>query len=319
VLAVLAIAVPVPGAGLPVRQLAELTRWLSGEWCGVPIASPYLPPPASGGRSAGEDAKMSWRQRRKWMMADPATSRDLLWMIVGLCAGAALASGSAAAIVYGVFGMALPHGSTQLAGVISHPLYGILLAVFGFWAAPWLLRGYGEFARSLLGPTRQAELAQRVRSLAQSRADTIDTGAAEMRRIERGLHDGAQARLVAMGMTMDAAGQLLDTSRAGARALLAEARDSSLKALVELRDLVRGILPPVLADRGLVDAVRTLALDSPLRVAVTSELAARPRPRWSRRPTSRSVSCWPTCPSTPGRTGCGSISGTTARRTAAGY
>ena len=157
---------------------------------------------------------MSWRQRRKWMMADPATSRDLLWMIVGLCAGAALASGSAAAIVYGVFGMALPHGSTQLAGVISHPLYGILLAVFGFWAAPWLLRGYGEFARSLLGPTRQAELAQRVRSLAQSRADTIDTGAAEMRRIERGLHDGAQARLVAMGMTMDAAGQLLDTSRA---------------------------------------------------------------------------------------------------------
>lgn len=87
VLAVLAIAVPVPGAGLPVRQLAELTRRLSGEWCGVPIASPYLPPPASGGRSAGEDAKMSSRQRRKWMMADPATSRDLLWMIVGPCAG----------------------------------------------------------------------------------------------------------------------------------------------------------------------------------------------------------------------------------------
>jgi signal transduction histidine kinase len=172
--------------------------------------------------------------------------------------------------------MALPHGSTQLAGVIPHPLYGILLAASGFWAAPWLLRCYGELARSLLGPTRQAELALRVRHLAQSRADTIDTGAAEMRRIERDLHDGAQARLVAMGMTLDAAGQLLDTSPAAARALLIEARDSSVRALGELRDLVRGIHPPVLADRGLADAVRALALDSPVRPQVTAELPGRP-------------------------------------------
>ena len=97
-----------------------------------------------------------------------------------------------------------------------------------------------------------------------------------MRRIERDLHDGAQARLVAIGMTLDAAGQLLNTSPAAARALLAEARDSSVKALAELRDLVRGIHPPVLADRGLADAVRALALDSPLQVEVTSELPARP-------------------------------------------
>jgi signal transduction histidine kinase len=79
-----------------------------------------------------------------------------------------------------------------------------------------------------------------------------------------------------MGMTLDAAGQLLDTSPAAARALLAEARDSSVKALAELRDLVRGIHPPVLADRGLADAVRALALDSALQVGVTSELPARP-------------------------------------------
>ena len=101
------------------------------------------------------------------MLADPATWRDLLWVFVNPWLGAGLAGGSAAAVVYGVFGMSLPHGSTQLAGVISHPLYGILLAVFGFWAAPWLLRGYGEFTRSLLGPTRQAELAQRVGHLAR--------------------------------------------------------------------------------------------------------------------------------------------------------
>ncbi len=61
----------------------------------------------------------------------------------------------------------------------------------------------------MLAPAGQAELAWRVRHLAQTRADTIDAGAAEMRRIERDLHDGAQARLVAMGMTLDAADQLL--------------------------------------------------------------------------------------------------------------
>ena len=112
-----------------------------------------------------------------------------------------------------------------------------------------MLRGYGEFARSLLGP---------------------------MRRIERDLHDGAQARLVAMGMTLDAAGQLLDTSPAAARALLAEARDSSVQGPGRAAGPDPGIRPAVLADRGLADAVRALVLDSPLQVEVTSELPARP-------------------------------------------
>jgi signal transduction histidine kinase len=270
VAALAVVAIVVPGAGLAVRQLAELTRQLSGMWCGVPIATPYLPLPA------GENGtKLTWRQRRKWMLADPATWRDLLWVFLNPWLGAALAGGSVAAVIYGIFGMTLPHGSTQLAGVISHPLYGILLAVSGFVAAPSLLRGYGELARSLLGPTRHTELAQRVSHLAQTRSDTIDAGAAEIRRIERDLHDGAQARLVAMGMTLDAAGLLINTNPAAAQALLTEARDNSVKALAELRDLVRGVHPPVLADRGLADAVRALALDSPLRVRVANELPGR--------------------------------------------
>ena len=128
----------------------------------------------------------------------------------------------------------------------------------------------------MLGPAGQAELALRVAHLAQTRADTIDAGAAEMRRIERDLHDGAQARLVAMGMSLDAADQMLETEPAAARALLAEARESSAKALAELRALVRGIHPPVLADRGLAEAVRALALDLPLRVHFASELTGRP-------------------------------------------
>jgi signal transduction histidine kinase len=125
----------------------------------------------------------------------------------------------------------------------------------------------------MLGPADQAELVLRVAHLAETRSEAIDTGAAEMRRIERDLHDGAQARLVAMGMTLDAAGQLIDSNPSAARALLLEARDTSVKALAELRDLVRGIHPPVLADRGLGDAVR--ALDSPLRARLASDLPGR--------------------------------------------
>jgi signal transduction histidine kinase len=262
----------VPGSVLGVRRLAGLTRQLSAQWCGVPITAAYRPPPAA----AADGGQAGLRARLGWLLSDEASWRDLLWMVVNPCLGLVIAGGSAAMIIFGVFGMALPHGSTPIAGTLSHPWLGIALATAGFWSAPWLLRGYGELARWVLGPTRRAELTRQVSHLAQTRSDAIDAGAAEVRRIERDLHDGAQARLVSMGMTLDAAGQLLETSPDAARALLAEARDSSVRALGELRDLVRGIHPPVLADRGLADAVHALALDLPLRVRCASELAGRP-------------------------------------------
>ncbi len=161
----------------------------------------------------------------------------------------------------------------------SKPVLVVLGAgatALGLWAAPWLLRAFGRLASSKLAPAGQGELALQLRHLAETRSETIDTGAAEIRRIERDLHDGAQARLVAMGMTLDTAGHLINDNPAAAQALLLEARDSSAKALTELRDLVRGIWPPVLADRGLADAVRALALDSPLRTHLASELPGRP-------------------------------------------
>jgi signal transduction histidine kinase len=289
-LVALAVAVPIPGVWFVVRQLAEFTRRLSGEWCGVPIASPYRPAPAYGGLAGSDGAGLTWRQRRRWMLTDPATWRDLLWLIMNPFVGAILAGGPAAAIFAGVFGLAVSHGSAtavataapgkpaDIVTVISQPhphlLQGIALAAFGFLAAPWLLRAYGTFNRSLLAPTRQAALAQRVQHLSETRSSTIDAGAAEMRRIERDLHDGAQARLVAMGMALDAAGQLLDSKPDAARALLAEARDSSVRALAELRDLVRGIHPPVLADRGLVHAGHALAPVESAAYFAVSELLA---------------------------------------------
>jgi len=152
---------------------------------------------------------------------------------------------------------------------------GIAISSAGVLAAPLLLRGYGLLASSMLAPAGHTELALRVRQLTETRSEALDTGAAEIRRIERDLHDGAQARLVAMGMTLDAAGQVIDTNPEAARALLYEARDASVKALAELRDLVRGIHPPVLADRGLADALRALALDRPMRIHLASDLEGR--------------------------------------------
>jgi signal transduction histidine kinase len=128
-----------------------------------------------------------------------------------------------------------------------------------------------------LRPTneRERELEMRVARLTETRSDALDSQAAELRRIERDLHDGAQARLVAMGMSLGAIEHLLERDPQKAKILLSEARESSSKALTELRDLVRGIHPPVLAERGLGDAVRALAMASPLRTEVSAEIAGR--------------------------------------------
>jgi signal transduction histidine kinase len=246
------------------RWLTRLTRQLASRWCRTVIASVYRPAPAEPGI----------RPRLAWITTDPATWRDLLWLLVNAIAGTllvglpVLTAGSGIALV-AVTSIGPGHH-------VGADLLGLALAGAGLWAAPGALRVYGSLARVLLGPSRGAELTVQVEHLARTRTDTIDAGAAELRRIERDLHDGAQARLVAMGMTLDAIEQQLETSPAAARALLAEAKQSSVKALSELRDLVRGIQPPVLADRGLVAAVRALALDSPLRTHVTAEVTARP-------------------------------------------
>jgi signal transduction histidine kinase len=104
----------------------------------------------------------------------------------------------------------------------------------------------------------------------------VDAQAAELRRIERDLHDGAQARLASLSMMIGLADNLIDRNPAEAHKLLAEARASSTAALGELRDLVRGIHPPVLAERGLDGAIRALALSLPIPIAVDIDLPGRP-------------------------------------------
>jgi signal transduction histidine kinase len=167
----------------------------------------------------------------------------------------------------------------------------LLLFLTGLWGAsgvgyfwpvwPLLvaLVAVGAHATVLLMRAQDRDtLTERISALETSRAGAVDVQEAELRRIERDLHDGAQARLVALGMSLGMAEQKLgDADTEAARELLAEARAGAGEALRELRDLARGIHPPVLADRGLEAAVRALAALSPMTVTVSVVLPSRPK------------------------------------------
>ncbi|MGX7672213.1 sensor histidine kinase [Plantactinospora sp. DSM 117369] len=282
---------PVPFLGLAlvpwtmtlVRMRADLERRRASR-TGVLVTRPYHPPPD--GAVAG-----GW-QRFRWIVTDPATWRDLAWLVPGAIVGFTLGTICVVVPLYGLAGLTLTplwvwlgtgwygYGAiwsidTFGEGLLCLPQGAVILAG-GLWAAPWLGRVDAYFARLFLAPTRAAELRLRVTQLTVTRADTVDAQAAELRRIERDLHDGVQARLVSLGMMIGLADELIDRNPVAAHELLAEARESSGTALVELRHLVRGIHPPVLAERGLDGAVRALALSLPIPITVDAALSGRP-------------------------------------------
>ncbi|MEU9444411.1 sensor domain-containing protein [Streptomyces sp. NPDC048304] len=264
-----------------VRALADVRRQLAGEWCGVRIRAAYRPVP----RGANP-----WT-RTFTMLGDPQTWRDVRWLPVDVTAGFVTALLPAVLLFYPVEGLMLPFGlwlpytqggtywyafvpvdgelSAIGAGVLALVLLGVALRY-----TPALLTAHFRLTRGVLD-NAQGELAERVRVLTETRRNAVDTSAAELRRIERDLHDGAQARLVAMGMDLGTIEMLVERDPAQARRLLAQARRNSAEALEELRDLVRGIHPPVLAERGLGDAVRALALRLPLPTEVGVDLPGR--------------------------------------------
>ncbi|MFF1722883.1 sensor histidine kinase [Streptomyces sviceus] len=263
-----------------VRAFADWRRVVAAEWCGVRIPSAYRPIP--------EDAN-TWA-RTYAMLRDPATWRDLRWLQVDMTAGFVTALLPAVLVFYPLEGLAVAaglwrplselggywygfvHVTDQSSALLAGALGIALLALASL--APRLLTVHFRLTRAVLG-AGQGELAERVRVLTETRRDAVDTSAAELRRIERDLHDGAQARLVAMGMDLGTIEMLLDKDPAQAKRLLAQARQSSADALTELRDLVRGIHPPVLAERGLGDAVRALALRMPVPTEVIVDLPGR--------------------------------------------
>ncbi len=122
---------------------------------------------------------------------------------------------------------------------------------------------------------REQALADRVGVLTRTRRGALDVQAAELQRIERDLHDGAQARLVSVAMSLGLAESLLETKPDLVAGLLTEARSTAVAALDDLRTVMQGIQPPVLADRGLEGAIRALALDIAVQVTVTGGLPGR--------------------------------------------
>jgi len=168
---------------------------------------------------------------------------------------------------------------------------GVVAAIFLFLTAIWAVTGHGTFWPGwvLLGlgsafglhylirrVQRRDRLSRRVETLETTRAGAVEEQDAELRRIERDLHDGAQARLVALGLSLGMAEQKFESDPEGAQQLVAEARAGVAEAIRELRDLSRGIYPPVLADRGIGAALETLADHSPLPTTVAVDLDERP-------------------------------------------
>jgi signal transduction histidine kinase len=132
----------------------------------------------------------------------------------------------------------------------------------------------GVIAAAVVFARRQ----HRIEALETSRAGAVDAQETELRRIERDLHDGAQARLVALGMSLGMAEQHVDSDPEKVRELIAEARLGATEALAELRGLARGIHPPILTDRGLEAAVRALLVHSPITVSLAVDVPERPPP-----------------------------------------
>ena len=242
-----------PETLLLIRRIAGAKRALTAAWTGRRIPEAYRP------------ITGTLRERLRTAVHDPGTFLDLRWM--------------AASYVYGALLF------------VALPLWPLGLVVDGVWCGlarrealvlPLITRLADLEARwswALLKPSPQALLAARVEELAATRADAIAAHGAELRRIERDLHDGAQARLVALSMRIGLAKRAYDHDPEAARKLLDDAQEQAEEALTELRQVVRGIHPPILTDRGLVGAVRALAAGGGLEVTVRVDEGLEEGPR----------------------------------------
>ena len=251
------------------RGFGDLQRARFRAVLGVDIPAP----PAAG---AG-----AWPLRPVW--AAPATWRQLgyhaLALVGGTAGGALVAACWSAPVLAGAWLATVGGGTRPGVGV---GLGVAVLAVAMLLAAPWVAgavaRADEVAGRALLGPSRGEELAGRVESLARSRAEIVAATDAERRRIERDLHDGAQRRLVSLAMHLGMARAGLADAPEPVRQVIEQAHDEATEALAELRQLVRGLHPAVLEDRGLDAALSGIAANAPLPVRLRVDVAGRCSP-----------------------------------------
>jgi signal transduction histidine kinase len=271
------------GATWVTRRLAGLERRRAGWVLGGAIPARYQP-------SAGEPM----RRRVTIVLGDSATWRDLAWLVLLLPLGAV--GGIAAAVITAVELGAItaplwastvpnPHAPGPMGFLMTTGAGRVVLTLIGLGLVPvaavivrFLADGLVRLAGVLLGPGSETRLLERAEQLAGSRRRVVDAQAAELRRIERDLHDGAQARIVAAGMTLALASRKLRAGPEGSAAAGSDvdlARHQLDEALAELRHLVRGIHPPILTDRGLYAALAALSGDAPFDVELRGDRDAR--------------------------------------------
>ena len=234
-----------PETVLLIRRIAGAKRTMAGAWTGREIPEAYQP------------ITGPLRARLRTAVRDPGTLADLRWMVAyygyGLLGLLAVPLWLAGLLVDGVWCGLLRRQAVML------PLITRLADLDAAWSA------------ALLRPSPKALLARRVEELTQTRAGAIAAHEAELRRIERDLHDGTQARLVSLSMRIGLAKRAYESDPQAGRRLLDEAQEHAEEALAELRHVVRGIHPPILTDRGLAGAVRALAAASGLEVTVGAD------------------------------------------------
>ncbi|MGZ4341091.1 MAG: sensor histidine kinase [Solirubrobacteraceae bacterium] len=257
------------------RGMATIDRRLAGWVRGKPIPGVY--------RHARD------RSRIRTVTTDPQTWKDFGWIVLNSIFGFVLATIAVTAtvvvisyIVMPLWWWAIPHPHTQY-GTLNLGIYTVtstgwafLTTAIGLVLAPLVVllnhgfaAGHAATAAFILGPSERQRLNARVRELATTRADVVVAANEQLERIERDLHDGAQARLVALAMELGMAEEEMSDNPDAARETVRKARDEALNALGELRDLSRGLRPALLQDRGLGTALEDLAQRSALPVAVT--------------------------------------------------
>jgi signal transduction histidine kinase len=190
-----------------------------------------------------------------------------------------------AGVLLPAYGYALPGGevASWLHWSSSAEVWtGFAVGVLALLAAPAVTRGLADvelaLVRALLTPSGAELLTAKVSSLTESRARVVDAADAERRRIERDLHDGTQQHLVSLAMNLGMAKEKLDSDPEAARQLVADAHQQAKDSITELRNVIRGVYPAVLTDRGLDAALSALAARSPVPVRLQVDLPRRPNP-----------------------------------------
>jgi signal transduction histidine kinase len=279
-------------AGLPLLGLtARLAHWFARAervrfalFTGAQI--PAWPAPGSPGRAGFRSGIIprwrTWSERATWAELGYALLRLPVSAVAATITVMAWAVGLLL-LLLPVYGPAMPSGGPTIGDTVVHGAHNqavsVLLGVLLLLVAPQLTRGLAvadtALARRLLGPRR--DLAARVTELEVSRERVVDAAEGERRRIERDLHDGAQQRLVALAMELGRAKVKFADDVDAARVLVDQAHAQAKEALTELRNLVRGVHPPVLTDRGLDAALSGLAALCPIPVDVHVDVPVRPR------------------------------------------